>query len=199
MGNPKRKGTLEDHLSLNVEYLRRRQCLKSGLSYLLSWSETDSIKIQVTHEALILKYRERARGEAWQQRHYPVTLSWVPCRYGGHRPYFHCPKCHRRVVRLLSRWGLFTCRQCAHVNYFSQQENKASRPISQAQKLRQRIDASSALVDPIEMKQKPKGMHWQTFYRHLNKINQAEGLALLIMGSRLLNYSKILNMKKNSI
>jgi hypothetical protein len=29
-----------------------------------------------------------------------VLINWQPCRFGGHRPWWECPWCHRRVTKL---------------------------------------------------------------------------------------------------
>jgi hypothetical protein len=55
---------------------------------------------------LVLSYRVRRHGEEWQDIEQPTPIVWMPCRFGGTRPYFVCPgivsgiACGRQVAKL---------------------------------------------------------------------------------------------------
>jgi hypothetical protein len=40
---------------------------------------------------LVLSYRVQRHGGEWQDVEQPTPIVWMPCRFGGARPYFVCP------------------------------------------------------------------------------------------------------------
>ena len=70
----------------------------------------------LTPEAATLIYR--AEGKPYRPM---VRLSRIPCRYGGSRTYFHCPRCYERVETIvLFGAGSLGCRHCLRLRYISQ-------------------------------------------------------------------------------
>ena len=94
--------------------------------------------------------------------------------FGGARWWFTCPNCVRRVAKLHSPPGgdLFLCRTCYGLTYRSQREAAISRLISKAQKIRLRLGGSANLIQSFP--EKPKGMHWRTYWRLFKKARAAE-------------------------
>lgn len=93
--------------------------------------------------------------------------------FGGWQIFFHCPQCGKRVRFLYAKEQRFCCRDCAGLNYRSQQQTKNCQadirdglryvdahltPAAQA------IDGAS-FVDYTP--EKPRGMHRTTYLRHL--------------------------------
>ncbi|HXY88252.1 MAG TPA: hypothetical protein VEG44_07420 [Candidatus Acidoferrales bacterium] len=72
-----------------------------------------SVSAFVLDNALRLSYTITDKDTNKQQEYIiNVPLEWTPCTYGGTRPYFTCPDCHRRVLKLdkpLSH-ATFSCR-----------------------------------------------------------------------------------------
>jgi hypothetical protein len=57
----------------------------------------------------------------------PVThehgLELFPCRFGGHRIYFRCEYCGRRVTALYLGGAHYACRHCHRLAYMASQEH----------------------------------------------------------------------------
>ena len=53
---------------------------------------------------------------------YSIPIEKQPCRYGGFRYFFHCPNqnCKKRMRLLYCHKGVFLCRQCLKLGYFTQ-------------------------------------------------------------------------------
>ena len=94
-----KKGTVEDHLRLDVRDLHRKHAIKPD-----SW--------------ITLNYEWR--GEQVAQE---LFLDWTPCNYGGLRPWFICMTCGRRVAKMYFGGKNFACRHCLDLTYRSCQES----------------------------------------------------------------------------
>jgi len=92
-----------------------------------------------------------------------VQLTQTACNYGGVRHWFRCEHCQRRVGVLYFSGGQCACRKCFKLAYKSERESRHYRLFRKADKIRERLGwwAGIALPDG----EKPKGMHWKTFYR----------------------------------
>jgi len=57
-----------------------------------------------------------------------IRVSWTACRFGGARPWFHCPYCDRRVAILYWNFAAYFCRHCVgNPLYASQTKSAAGR------------------------------------------------------------------------
>ena len=162
----KRK-TLEECHRIDVRYMYRRGLLKEGVAGSLSWTTrgepSGSISYRSYDGSLVLSYTFTAGDSEPEQVEDQIQVEWTPCNYGGHRPWFRCPSCNRRVMVLARQDRLFRCRKCHHIPYGSQTEIRADRLIRKARKIRALVGASDDLQEPIW--RKPKGMHRKTFDR----------------------------------
>jgi hypothetical protein len=66
-------------------------------------------------------------------------------------------------VAILYGGRYFRCRHCYDLVYESQRENRMTRLLSKAQKIRARLGGSASMLEPFP--EKPKGMHWRTYER----------------------------------
>jgi hypothetical protein len=107
-------------------------------------------------------------------------IVYLPCPFGGTRPFFICPgpqngiDCGRRVAKLLSRRH-FICRRCNQLPYASQYQRPWQRALRKAGKLKQRLGMDVGIAE--QFPEKPKGMWASTYGRLLDEILQAEILA----------------------
>lgn len=71
-------------------------------------------------------------------------------------------------------WGgeIFACGQCHNLAYESQNETAHSRALSKAQAIRVKLGGDPGLI--YDFPQKPRGMHWRTYYRLKAKADEAE-------------------------
>ena len=90
--------------------------------------------------------------------------------------------------------AVFACRQCQRLAYASQREAPDDRACRRADKLRDRLGWEAGIFNGEG--NKPKGMHWLTFWRmrtshdaHVNRalVGMAEKLGLMKVRSNRLN------------
>lgn len=116
--------------------------------------------------------------------HAEARYEAVPCRFGGSRLWFRCPRCAKRVGRLYLarevRYGLssptFWCRRCARVGYRSQLLGRYDRALQRAAKRRRVLRASDLAVGTIPPR--PKGMHWSRYKGLVQRVRDADLQAL---------------------
>jgi hypothetical protein len=126
-------------------------------------------------ERVILLYRHRSgpSGE-WEDIREPVPLTCTACNFGGERPWFICSGvgCGRRIAVLYRPGRYFLCRHCYDLSYESQRDNKMNRALHRAQRIRERCGGSANMMEPFP--EKPKGMHYETYWRLQEEHDEAE-------------------------
>jgi len=132
---------------------------------------------------MILYYRIRFNGGEWETVEQAISFDRTPCNYGGHRMWFRCPRCWKRVALVYGTGKYFLCRHCYDLAYSSQQESLPDRLMRKARKIRTRLGASDILMDPILFK--PKNMHQKTFDRLRREADAANDLSWVIMGRKV--------------
>ena len=105
-----------------------------------------------------------------------IVLTRTPCHYGGTRPWFCCPGCHRRCAKLYLHRDRFRCRTCHGLGYRSQLEAGAERPRLIAHRIRRSLGASPDLLVPFPAK--PPKMHWRTYLRIRERGERFEARAM---------------------
>lgn len=172
------RATTSGYMRLDVRYLHRNGFLRPGSISFQRWSlrgePYGSINLSAWDGHVVLSYRTRTHdSEEWKHKEYSVLLEWTRCNYGGERAWFRCPvaNCGRRVA-ILYGGSLFACRHCYNLAYDSQNETRHGRMLLKAQAIRQKLGGTPCVGD--EFPQKPKGMHWRTYYRLGQKSEEAE-------------------------
>ena len=128
--------------------------------------------MRAEHERLHLTYRMRIGEGEWEDVNESVRIARVPCRFGGTRPYFVCPRvvngtvCGRRVAKLYGPGRYFVCRHCSRLAYSSQGDDAQRRSMRRADKIRQRLGNNAGTASPFP--RKPKGM-WRRTYERLRE------------------------------
>lgn len=147
----------EHYLPLDIRTLARRGLLEPGRDVLLPLQAPESgrfalLRLRVRTDYLLLRSAE-ARIPA-RVRRFPIE--WLPCRYGGARPYFRCPQCESRRLTLYAAdgSGAIVCRLCMGLVYASQDERKMDRLWRREEDIKRRLGGRFG---------KPKGMHWSTY------------------------------------
>ena len=161
---------------LNVNVLNRAGALASGWSGSCQWTRdetpTGEVGICADHEGITLTYNSRIGSGDWTHQQQHIALSWEVCRFGGGRPYFHCPSCGRRVLQLYVR-GQFSCRQCHGLSYPSQRERESDRAQRRANQIRARLGGEPGWQN---VPPRPKGMHNRTYDRLVGEIKTLDAV-----------------------
>lgn len=190
------KPDVDQFRKLDVRWLQRHGCLEeSGHVYFRDRRiGPAAVTIDVCQGYLALTYRVLLPGEN-QVRDIQslVPLDWVPCNYGGRRPWFICPnpECRRRVAILYGNVA-FACRHCHRLAYECQKETEDDRALRRADNIRRRLGWKPGIlnppgfhVDPAWGWYKPKGMHWSTYRRLVNTHNAFSLQSIAGYGKRL--------------
>src|SRR5215510_11030314 len=113
-------GTVERHASLDVHDLHRR----------LAFTERTAV---FGNASLRWPWVQRLRVNRWSvQIEFPngrvqsIAVVWSWCHFGGGRPWFLCPHCHRRVGKLYGGGSSSACRLCYRLRYASQRRGRKS-------------------------------------------------------------------------
>jgi hypothetical protein len=71
-------------------------------------------------------------------------VEWLPCRFGGSRPWFRCRWCNRRcaIIYGTSAEGRFACRKCLNLGYAVENETSGDRAWRAYHKVMNRLGGS---------------------------------------------------------
>lgn len=168
-----RKKVTEDFSRLNVFALRRMGLLQPGKEGAFEfWNDGAFERVETVAHAGGLALYFRREGQFTSQT---IEVECTSCHYGGERPWFLCPEdgCGKRIAHLLFIDGRFICRVCRGRSYASQKKSKMARAFSQGRKIRKRLGGIfNTCLDPFP--DKPKGMHWKTYYLLMQQTIEAE-------------------------
>jgi hypothetical protein len=151
-----------------------------GVSGGIWWTNGSSIGYTIRHidNQLQLFLGYSVNGKSRMQ---PIRISETECNYGGLRYWMHCPRCHKRGVKLYILWGKVACRQCYDLTYTSVQEahrfDSVRRFLGSGFKLLDSHYEAAALIEKWnERKRLTKGER--------KKIARALGLPVFMVRSR---------------
>ena len=108
-----------------------------------------------------------------------VDLTTTACNFGKHRYWFTCPYCKGRKATLyLGNSGL-ACRKCYRLAYPVENKTRSDRAVYCAFKIN---DLLGFTGDIDCLGDKPKGMHWKTFNRLIEKRDDYSEIFLVNLG-----------------
>ena len=176
------KDTVEANPSLDIDRLNRAGCLRpeyrGGWKWARDGEQVASIQLRRDTNTLVLSYRIRPHGGEWQDVEQPTPIVWMPCRFGGGRPYFVCSGivdgivCSRWVTKLYGAGRYFLCRHCYRLAYASQREDRYDRALRRANNIRVRLGGEPGVASAFPTR--PKGMHRETYERLQSAVLNAE-------------------------
>ncbi len=111
---------------------------------------------------------------------YSIPHEKQACNYGGFRYFFRCPECNKRMRILYCNEGVFLCRKCLNLGYFTQVLTPAQRCIAMAKKIERRIKNRAGTLDrkPPWLKNKTfialKAKYWNYYEIKYRETKQAE-------------------------
>ena len=144
------QGAVEQCLTLDIRQMRRRGYLKPGARLVENWSwlwlpanrpaGSISFIIDLTNDDdLFVELLFSRIGALQRQR---VDLIAFPCRFGGHRYYFVCPKTGRHCELLAGIGGVFASREFHRLTYITQSQTRRERLHIKRRKIEARIKGS---------------------------------------------------------
>lgn len=161
------KATTEDSLPLDIRRLERAGVLTPGRVCTWQWTVNDRVRatIGIRAEAgnITLSYNYTAHGRPADAISQSIWMESLACALGGHRRWFACPACGRRVAVLYGAGRLFACRRCKGLSYTSQGESGDDRAARRADRIRKQLGWIPGIMNGPGGK--PKGMHWRTYER----------------------------------
>ena len=179
--------TMEETRRIDVKLLKQWGYLRPGRIGRLSWNvggePNGYIHFQTFADHMRFKYKVREYGGEWESIEQNVWFERTSCNYGGHRTWFRCPGCNRRVGVLSGNGRLFLCRHCYDLPYGSQQETRIDRMIRARSKL------ESVIFDE-ESYRKAKGMHWATYNKLFERWANLESRVDTLISSKLTKYQR---------
>lgn len=121
-------------------------------------------EIRAAFYELIAKYRIDRLEISTNRGFYVIPVEKQPCFFGGQRYFFHCPKCNKRMRKLYSCEGVFLCRKCLHLGYYTQRVSPATRYSLMQDKIKAQLkQLGGSIID------KPKWMRTHTFSKICNR------------------------------
>lgn len=148
----------EESKRIDIREFRRRGYLQRPSWFTWSWTcggePTGSISVQTEDAAITLRYQ--LISDEPQSIVERIGLDVRPCRFGGHREYFTCPRCGRYAELLYLARGRFICRRCARVGYAIENLERQWRADRRYRQLETRLNEDGS---------RPARMRWATYHR----------------------------------
>jgi hypothetical protein len=143
-----------------------------GWQWTVDVEKISSISVYAHNDRVELSYTKDG-----EQYRYPVHLRDTPCHLGGKRRWFVCPAvgCQRRAAKLYLGSQYFACRRCYNLAYQSQCYSRHDRALTQAGKIRLKLNGYEGIANPFP--DKPKRMRWRTYNRLRDRCERYEGIA----------------------
>lgn len=173
-GRPASRVSIEALRRLDVRELHQHGALTQGRGGSWCWTRdgetTASLGYRTEDGCLRLNYAIYPDSDDPEQVQVNIPLERLPCRFGGTRTYFRCPRCYRRceVLAMASRGRAWGCRRCLRLRYHSQ-------TLAPTYRMQRRADELYARAgDEFEEGHvtKHKWMRWRTFNRLMDRANR---------------------------
>lgn len=156
---------LDDHISVDVRYLKRKGWLDEEYHTNITWSYdgviTDRIFVFTEPNVVTFKFKVQNNSGAISDKEVSVSLVNTDCTYGGRRSWFICPSCEGRVALLYKADQSLKCRKCSNLPYESQSETKFGRLTRRKHVKLHTLKIKYGMEFPFRIR--PKGMHEKTF------------------------------------
>jgi hypothetical protein len=142
MAAPRFRATWEQVSALDADHVASWGAF-AGYAGPITFDDTEPTKIYVEHDAerdafsafYVWKSKEDEAGPIRST----VRLERRPCRFGGARAYFICPRCSRRTLRLAVLAGGLSCGTCGQITWGSRRETETRRLVRKANKIALRL------------------------------------------------------------
>lgn len=188
-GRPGWRRKCESSLALDIRRIHQKGLLDAGSWFSWHWTtnygdKAGSISVRVDTDCVRLNYQWTPYDSDPQQVTCSLRIDKTPCNFGGNRSWFLCPQCGRRcaVVYFGARGGRYACRMCLRLAYLSEAQDGMGRMWRKQDKLAARLGEDG---------EKPKGMHWSTYERindQIDDVEQAKDGLFCMQAARMLRF-----------
>ena len=173
-GRQPEKVTVESCLVLNLAPMLRSGSIKPGECVASAWTWTNTrtggARATIAYEANLVD-----QNAAWVRLHYTVSgkpedyrvwLRRVPCRFGGYRWWWQCPRTGQNSAKLYLPPGgtMFLSRRAYRMAYLSERGGPVDRSHRRQARLYAKLGKQYVLFDECPPN-RPKGMHRRTYER----------------------------------
>jgi len=184
-----KKPTEENFWRFSIGALKKHGLIGGGrrASGTWQWSRNGETCCSISYELntiyapgwLRVHYKNKSTDKDYD---YKIYFSTTRPNYGGERWWFQCPAqgCGKRVG-VLYLANIFACRHCCGLAYSSQNEAQHYRMLHKAQKIHRQLGGDGVVDDGLV---KPKGMHWKTFNRKVEIMENANSASWLGAAAR---------------
>ena len=124
----------------------------------MPWKES-SVTVYADLDAITLAYRFSS-DDGNRRKRETIGLSYTRPALGGQRPWFVCPACGVRRLKLYYG-GQFLCRTCLGLQYQSTREDHPHRLLRRYHKACEPLDG--IMIAGEFLAKRPKGMHHRTY------------------------------------
>lgn len=159
------KMTTDQVLNITIKMLNDHGCLCPGAQGYIHLDHhcIQAITFHTQENVIILKYRYNRFVDNCYEIQTAIKIEHQPLHFGGHRSYFVCPDCGRKVTALFFMQMIFRCRSCHLLTYRSQQLCKINRSINKIKNIHNHLGCYTNAFDSIPAK--PWYMHKQKYFR----------------------------------
>lgn len=135
----------------------------------------------------------RPEGADWAtvihgQKEWSVCLEYTPLHFGGYKRWLVCSTCGCRRQALFVDDKRLACRVCLGLRHASNREDRRSRLIRRANKIRQRLGWEVGALRGPGLK--PARMHWATFWQLTAELEALTG-ALVVDLSKWVDRAEV--------
>ena len=183
---PSYRAKAEHCQRVDVRQWVRGDYLRAGRWFKWSWHRngdpSGSISVRVDSPTLVMFEYSVGIETQRQSIKQVISISRLPCYFGGTRAMFCCPACGRAAALLYMRGSRFACRRCQQISYMSQSEDTMARTWRKQTKVETRLD---------DHLQRPKGMRLRTYEGLLAAVHHCEDVrdSTLYVTMKRLGYS----------
>lgn len=142
MAAPRYRATWEQVSALDADHIASWGAF-AGYVGPITFDDSEPAKLHVEHDTerdtfsafYLWKGQEDEAGPIRST----VRLDRRPCRFGGARAFFICPRCTRRTLRLAVMAGGLACGTCGRITWGSRRETETRRLVRKANKVARRL------------------------------------------------------------
>lgn len=182
--NRKYAGTTEDHIRLDIAFLKKNGYLRRTNQNRLTWERNglSLLDLWIKFDGQHLNIRDATATDSPFPDALSQSLAVVqsPRHVGGSRMLFDCPRCPSKRQHLYLIRSRFICRDCAGLTYKVRRERKIARTFRRWEKDSARL--GGVCWEGWYGRDRPKGMHTRTYDALCERLRVEETIVNRSMG-----------------